>query len=70
MKAQEILARATRKPFRSFAINLVDGDSILIDRADIILHSDRRPELLIVFTADGMRLFEDSVVASIIQPEV
>ena len=70
MKAADIIAQTARKPFRSFAINLVDGDSVVIDRNDIILHSNRRPELLIVFTEDGrMRLFEESAIASIIQPE-
>ena len=70
MKAEDLLAQANRKPFRPFAINLVDGDTILVDQEGIILHSDRRPELFIIFTSDGgrMRLFEESVIASIVQP--
>jgi hypothetical protein len=66
MSSDQILEYITRKPFRPFTINLLDGEQIRIDNVHALMNSPRRPELLIVFTEDGkMHLFETSVICSI-----
>lgn len=70
MKTDELKQFAERKPFREFTINLLNGDSILIDAATTILFPKPRPELIIVFTPDkAMHLFEDVGIASITQEQ-
>jgi hypothetical protein len=68
MKAEELQAYATRKPFRPFTINLLDGEEILIESPEAILLPRPKPDLVITFSADGrMHLFEHSVIASLLE---
>ena len=70
MKTDELKQFADRQPFRAFTINLLNGDSILVDADTTLLFPKPRPELVIVFTPDkAMHLFEDVGIASITQEQ-
>ena len=70
MKTDELKQFADRKPFRAFTINLLNGDSIIVDADTTLLFPKPRPELVIVFTSDkAMHLFEDVGIASITQEQ-
>jgi hypothetical protein len=66
MKIDELKTLATREPFRPFTVNLLNGDSLFIDKAAGLLFPEPRPELVIAFTQDGhMHIFEEEGIVSI-----
>jgi hypothetical protein len=67
MDIGEVKAVYYRKPFRPFTINIVDGEQLAIDKDSEILFPRKKPELIIVFAADGtMHLLEAESVASLV----
>jgi hypothetical protein len=66
MSIEEIKAAVARKPFRSFTLNTVDGRSMVITEESEVLLPSKKPNLVIVFEADGaMHLLEAEALASI-----
>jgi hypothetical protein len=67
MDIEEIKAAVRRKPFRPFAISIVDGQQLVIGQDSEVLFPRNKPQLVIVFNADGtMHLLEAEAVASLI----
>jgi len=55
MNKEQIKTKLERVPFRSFTIELISGRQIIIGRDSEILFPGKRPELVIVFTDDGLQ---------------
>jgi hypothetical protein len=65
--SSELRAAVDRKPFLPFAINLFDGEQLTINADTEVLFPKNKPELVIVFSADGMmHLFEAEAIASLV----
>lgn len=66
MKRDEIRALLEREPFRAFEIETTGGRRFDVTAADRLLMPVHKPELLIVFTNDGLMHFvEAGSVASV-----
>jgi hypothetical protein len=65
MKLSELKAKLQREPF---VINLQSGRQVAIGEDSEVLLPRRRPELVIVFTDDGLQHeFEVSAIVSLIE---
>jgi hypothetical protein len=67
-KLVELKGKLNREPFRPFVVELIGGRQILIGKDTEVLFSRRRPELIIVFSEDGLQHeFEVSAIASLVE---
>ena len=68
MTINDLKSKLAREPFRAFIIELASGRQITIGADSELLFPQKRPGLVIAFTADGlMHEFEENVVNSLIE---
>lgn len=66
MQVERLMELVNRKPFQPFTINLNDGEAIDVDSIESILFPNRHPELIIVFSENGViHYFEYQTVSSV-----
>ena len=68
MTTNDLKSKLAREPFRPFQIELVSGRQITISADSELFFPQKRPELVIAFTTDGLQHeFETSAIASLIE---
>jgi len=65
---ETLKAKMRREPFRSFIVELQSGATILIDAETEMLFPYKRPELVIIFTGNGLQHeFEQGAILRLIE---
>ena len=68
MTINDLKSKLAREPFRPFIIELASGRRIVISVDSELFFPQKRPELVIAFTTDGLQHeFETSAIASLIE---